>query len=312
MKLHLNYTPPKPGFEINHGQKLLLTGSCFSENIGSLLNEYKFATLTNAAGILFNPLSIFNNLMDCIQQTPFNPNNIIEKGGEFFSFLHHSSVNDSSKEKLAEKIDQINADTFKFIKEGHYLIITFGSAYYYKHHGLNACVANCHKQPGTHFEKKLLSVTEVVEIYDRLIARLSEINSGLKIIFTVSPVKYLKDGVVENNLSKATLLLSVNQIVQKNVNCFYFPAYDLVIDDLRDYRFYKEDMAHPNSQAIKYVWEKFSETYFNDKTKLLNEKISQLNAALKHKTLHNNSEESLKFQKHIEELVEEIKKLHNQ
>ncbi len=309
MKLHLNYTPPRSDLEIDHNQKLFLTGSCFAENIGILLLEHKFETIINSSGILFNPLSIFNDLKEMIQQRSFNDGHILEKGGEYFSFSHHSSVNATSKEKLTEKIDQSTTSSFSFLKEADILIITFGTAFYYKHIALDACVANCHKQPGAHFEKKLLSVNQIVEQYNFLLKELSKLNSKLKIIFTVSPVKYLKDGIEKNNISKATLLLSVNEIVQNNINCFYFPAYELVTDDLRDYRFYKEDMAHPNDQAITYVWEKFSETYFNTKTKVLNEKIGKLNTALKHKMLHNNSAESLKFQTYIAELEKEIKKL---
>ncbi len=309
MKLHLNHIPLKPGFEINHSNKLYLSGSCFAESIGGLLQEHKFETQVNPSGILFNPLSIYTNLADCLAQKQFDSNYLIEKGGEYFSFLHHSSVNNFSKDKLAEKINQTNSAVFKFIKEADYFIITFGTAFYYKHVALNTCVANCHKQSGNTFEKKLLTVGEITEQYHQLLNELAKINPKLKIIFTVSPVKYLKDGVEENNLSKATLLLSIHELIKNNVNCFYFPAYELVTDDLRDYRFYKEDLAHPNEIAIKYIWDKFSETYFNDKTKLLNQKINKLNIALNHKMLHNNTEESAKFKKHIEELNQEIKTL---
>ncbi len=307
MKFNLNYTPPKPAFEINHRQKSLLAGSCFAENIGSILSEHKFETLTNPSGILFNPLSIYNSLIGCIERKSFDKNYVVKKGFEYFSFLHHSSVSETSEEKLAEKIDHHNRATFKYLRDCDFLIITFGTAFYYQNIALDACVANCHKQPAAHFEKKLLTVDKIVALYTELIKNILEINPGLKIIFTVSPVKYLKEGVIENNISKATLLLSVNTLVQNNKSCFYFPAYEFVTDDLRDYRFYKEDMAHPNEQAIKYIWEKFSEQYFNIQTKLLNEKINRLNTAKKHKTLHNNSEESIKFQKHIDDLIAEIK-----
>jgi hypothetical protein len=307
MKFYINHTPLKSEFEINHSHKIMLIGSCFAENIGDLLQEHRFKSETNPFGILFNPLSICNNLMDCIKQNPFNTNYILEKGGEYFSFLHHSSVNASSKEKLIEKINQTNQSTFNFIKDCDYLLITFGTAYYFKHIALDACVANCHKQAGNDFEKKLLSVNEITERCAKFIKELQKINPKLKIIFTVSPVKYLKDGLIENNLSKATLLLSINELTKKNKHCFYFPAYELVTDDLRDYRFYKEDLAHPNEQAIKYIWDKFSETYFSEKTKLLNEKINKLNLALNHKMLHNNAEENLKFQLHVAELSKQIK-----
>ena len=309
MKLHLNYHPPKPDFEINHAHKLLLTGSCFAENIGGYIQEHKFTAEVNPAGILFNPLSIYNNLMDCITEKQFDSKYLVEKGGVYFSFLHHSSVKESSSDKLIEKINQINNDALRFIKNADFLILTFGTAFYYWHILLNICVSNCHKQPGNVFEKKILSINEIVEKYNLLINQLNKINPKLKIIFTVSPVKYLKDGVENNSLSKATLLLSINEIVTKNKNTYYFPAYELVNDDLRDYRFYKSDMTHPNLQAIDYVWQKFSETYFSNKTKTLNQKINQLIASQKHKPMHNNIPENEKFQKHIEELNKEINDL---
>jgi len=309
MQFNLNYTPPKASFDITHRDQLFLIGSCFSENIGSILYENKFNTLNNPEGILFNPLSIYNSLKNCLQKNNFEDKYILEKGGEYFSYLHHSSVKDLKKDYLIEKINKNTSSTFEFIKNCNILIITFGTAYYYKHLALGSGVANCHKQPGSFFEKKLLPVNNIVNQYSSLVDALSKLNPKLKIIFTVSPVKYLKDGVIENNVSKATLLLSIHELVEQNQNCFYFPAYELVTDDLRDYRFYKEDLAHPNDLAIKYVWQKFSESFFNTETKLLNEKIGKLNIAKKHKRLHAHTEENSKLEKHIADLVSEIKKI---
>lgn len=306
MKFNLNYTPQKPGFEINHSQKLLLTGSCFSENIGEWLKKYKFNVLNNPSGILFNPLSIYVQLKNCIANSKINPSQIIERGGEHFSFLHHSSVKESSAKSLVNEINIANELAHDFIKTSDFLCITFGSAYYYEHKQLNTVVANCHKQAGTLFEKKLVTVEEIINCYSEILDELKTLNPKIKVLFTVSPVKYLKDGIIENNLSKSTLILSVQQLVKKYSNCFYFPAYELVTDDLRDYRFYKEDLAHPNEQAVQYVWDKFSQTYFSDKTNLLNEKIGRLNTAQNHRMLHNNPEEIKKFKKHISELTEQI------
>ena len=307
MKFHLNHTPPKADFEITHSDNVLLLGSCFAENIGEILENHKFNANTNPPGILFNPLSISNYLNNCLQENEISHNYIIERGGEYFCYLNHSSVNAPSKEKLEVKIKSINDSTLKQLKESDFLIITFGTAFYYNHKNMDVCVANCHKQNSNIFEKKLLSIKEITDTYSHLISELSKLNPKLKIIFTVSPVKYLKDGLVENNISKSTLLLSVNELVETNKNCFYFPAYELVNDDLRDYRFYKEDMAHPNEKAIRYVWDKFSGTYFSNKTKLLVEKIAELNNAQNHRSLHNNSEEKLKFQQHIMGLEQSIK-----
>ena len=306
MKFHLNHTPVKSGFEINHQHFIYLTGSCFSENIGQLLKEHKFNISSNPGGILFNPVSMANNLSGILNAEAIAENTILERGGNYYSFLHHSSIHAASKEELINKLNQNQQQSLHHLKITDYLFITFGTAYYYYHKANQFAVANCHKQAAGTFEKKLLSVEEICATYTTLINSLKNLNPQLKIIFTVSPVKHLRDGLIENNLSKATLLLSVNQLTKNLNNCFYFPAFELVNDDLRDYRFYKEDMAHPNEQAIHYVWEKFSETFFSEHTKELNAKIHQLNLALKHKISSSNAEEESKHQQYIHNLMAEL------
>ncbi|MGZ4099774.1 MAG: GSCFA domain-containing protein [Bacteroidia bacterium] len=309
MKFHLNYNPAPSDFKINHKSKLFLIGSCFSENIGNLLSSNKFHSHSNPNGILFNPASIALALQNTITGENFDEEYSIERDGIFYSLLHHSSIHASSKKELADKINSLNKSAADFLKTSDLLIITFGTAFIYRHILLNKTVANCHKLPGAQFNKKLLQVEQVTKNYSTLIHQLQLFNPTLKIIFTVSPVKYLKDGLVENNLSKSVLLLSVHELVKRFANCSYFPAFELVNDDLRDYRFYKEDLAHPNEQAIDYVWRKFSDCYFNDETKALNTKINKLNLALQHKRMNENSEEVKKLEEFIEKQKEEIRKL---
>lgn len=306
MKFHLNYIPAKPGFEINHDTKLLLTGSCFSENIGALLYDHHFKIKTNPSGILFNPLSIHTTLNDALELNAYNENHILPRGNSFLSYQHHSSINNVTKNELLHAIHSENENMHHFLKEAGCLVITFGSAYYYHHKELNIAVANCHKQAANVFEKRLLNVAEITDQYTALIKKLQAFNPALKIIFTVSPVKHLRDGVVENNLSKSTLALSIYQLVNQFDNCYYFPAYELVTDDLRDYRFYKADLAHPNELAIQYVWEKFSDCFFSSKTIDLNAKILKLNSAKKHRPLHRNSDENDKLEAFISKQKEEI------
>ncbi len=285
MQFHLNHTPAKSIFEIDHSQKIFMIGSCFSENIGNLLKTHRFEVLSNPNGILFNPVSIFNCLNDLVHHNTQDENLILERYGVFLSYLHHSSIHERSKERLVDKINAQNEAAAEFIQNAGYLVITFGTACIYNYTPLNITVANCHKQPASVFEKKMVQPEQVLQLYSGLIEKLQVLNPKLRIIFTVSPVKYLKDGLMENNLSKAILTLSVHQLIQKFSNCFYFPAYELVTDDLRDYRFYKKDMAHPNEQAIEYVWQKFSECFFNSKTLELNDKIHRLNQALQHRSM---------------------------
>jgi hypothetical protein len=312
MKFHLDYQPQKSPFAIDQNHKIMMMGSCFAENIGGMLREHRFNVNVNPSGIMFNPLSIALALEKWISGEKINADHFIKRGDEYFSFLHHSSVKAGSKQELEKALEQINVRAGEEIKKTDFLIITFGSAHYYYHTELGTSVANCHKQPGNLFEKRLLKVEEIVKDYSVLIESLQKANPKLKIIFTVSPVKYLRDGVVENNLSKSILILAVHELCGKYKEiCFYFPAYELVNDDLRDYRFYKEDLAHPNEQAIKYIWEKFSETYFHLQTRELNVLMGKLNLAENHRPLNNNPAEKTKLEKHLEDLKEQIRKLNS-
>lgn len=310
MKFHLNYTPPKFDFEIDHQHNLFLIGSCFSENIGSLLEQHKFKTYSNPSGILFNPASIHQSLTDILNLKDLSDNFILSRDGLYYSYLHHTSVNAGTSQELKEKVNHQTKEANELLKKSDLLIITFGTAFFYHHLTSGQVVANCHKQPQQIFEKNLLASNELISAYNGLIKKLQSFNPKLKIVFTVSPVKYLKDGVVENNLSKSILALSVHELIKQNKNCYYFPAYELVNDDLRDYRFYKEDLAHPNELAINYVWEKFSETCFNSKTIGLNNQIHKLNLALNHRQMGAGSQEQEKLQSFIVKQKEEIKKLY--
>jgi len=312
MKFHLNYSPKKPSFQIDHKSSILLTGSCFAVNIGNLLAEYKFKTHVNPDGILFNPNSIYNSLNNILQNNKTTERFILEREGLFYSFLHHTSFSSADKTDLIKKLNSENDIAHQFLKSANILIITFGTAFSYYHKKLAETIANCHKQAADTFEKKLSEVNDIVTSYSNLIQELKILNPALKIVFTVSPVKYLKDGVEENNLSKSTLVLSIHKIIAENLNCFYFPAFELVNDDLRDYRFYKEDLAHPNQMAIEYIWQKFSECYFSSKTLELNEQIHKLNQALNHRQMQENSLENEKLKAFIEKQKSEIRKLNSE
>jgi hypothetical protein len=308
MEFHLDYTPPRPDFRIDHDSKIFLIGSCFSENIGNYLNIHKFRTLSNPSGILFNPESIYISLKNILTKKGLDEKHILFRNSLYYSYQHHSSVYDRSKEGLAEKINQMETLSYDFVSTCDTIIITFGNAFIYEHKKLGECVANCHKQPGMDFEKKLLTVNDIVKKYSELFTEIRGINPKARIVLTVSPVKYLKDGVVENNLSKAVLLLAVHQLAREQ-NCFYFPSFEIVNDDLRDYRFYKEDLAHPNPLAIDYVWQKFSDCFFSDATKGLNQLIKKLHQAADHRLLNEYSDEADKLTEFIRKQKEEIKKL---
>jgi len=309
VKFHLNYRPATVQEKISHQHSLFLVGSCFSENIGCFFSEKKYKVLVNPDGILFNPISILNCLEGKILEQKNPKQFFIQRGQQYVSYLHHSSINAPEQESLIEILKDKAESSLNYLKTTDFLIITFGTAYAYLHKQLHTIVANCHKQDANLFEKKLLELDEIVLLYQNFISNVRKQNPTLRIIFTVSPVKHLRDGVEENSISKAILLLSVRKIIEKNKNCYYFPAFELVNDDLRDYRFYKEDLAHPNDLAINYVWEKFSETYFSTQTIELNKLIHKLNLAQNHEKMSQNFEENQKLNKHIEGLRSDIHKI---
>jgi len=309
MKFHLNYSPEPAAFSIDHKNSILLVGSCFAENIGGFLKDSKFTTRINPNGILFNPLSVLDCISSAVQNLKIQEDFLLEREGLFYSYLHHSSYSSTHKKELLKNICSETENTHYFLKSADFLIITFGTAFVYYHKQLGQPVANCHKQPSEVFTKKMLEVNEITSVYTRLIEDLKAFNPALKIIFTVSPVKYLKDGIEENNLSKSTLLLGIHKLVEQHQHCSYFPAFEFVNDDLRDYRFYKEDLAHPNDLAIEYIWQKFSECYFKQETLRLNQQIQKLNQVLNHRQINKNSLENEKLSAFIEKQKEEIKKL---
>jgi len=295
MQFHLGFQPAVSQHKITHQDGVLFLGSCFSEHIANRLLDLKFKIHTNPFGIVFNPKSIFSSIYRIIHKKYFKEEDVFEKEGLWYSLEAHGSVFATSKNELLKLLNHSIDIWNEEIQKANYLVVTFGSAFAYQHKQQEKIVANCHKLPQALFEKILLENHEIIVDFQELIENLKIINPNLKWMFTVSPVKHLRDGVVENNLSKAILIQAVHQLVKQNTNCFYFPAYELVTDDLRDYRFYESDMAHPNKQAINYVWKKFSEVYFNELTNEINERVLQIHQAYHHRLFNKTTETSMKF-----------------
>lgn len=306
MQFHLDFKPTISKHAISHQQITLLVGSCFSENIASRLNQLYFNVSANPFGILFNPDAIYQTINRIIDKHYFQEEDVFEKHGLWFCLDTHTHIYNETRQGLLQALNSIIDNWHAQLKNADWLLITFGSAYGYKHKELKKTVANCHKLPQQLFNKELIEVSETVKQYSDLQNKLSYFNDKLKLIYTVSPVKHLRDGVIENSLSKAILIQAVHQIIRANNNCYYFPAYELVTDDLRDYRFYKQDMAHPNEQAIAYVWQKFTETYFTTETQLLNKQLQEINTAKQHKPLQPNSKEFLEFKSNYTQKAKEL------
>jgi GSCFA family len=275
---------------------IMLVGSCFSDNLGEKLKHNRFNVMINPSGIMFNPVSITRSLTSYITGNPYDRSMIFKTQEWWTSWDHHTRFSHADPDALLDMMNNSLKEAHDFLKKTKWLIITLGSAWVYQLDNGDV-VANCHKVPTDKFRKKLLAVEDVLSSLDNLIHRLFIYNPGIKIMFTISPVRHLRDGFVENNRSKAVLIQAVHHLVDKFSNLFYFPSYELVIDDLRDYRFYAEDMVHPNYQATEYVWQKFVDACMDGGTLNVMKEINLINAARAHKPFQPDSDAHRKFRK---------------
>ncbi|MBK8519948.1 MAG: GSCFA domain-containing protein [Chitinophagaceae bacterium] len=308
MDFRLEFTPKPFDIKINHQHNLLLVGSCFTEQIGTKLANHKFGVLDNPNGILFNPSSIAKSISSYIDNKQYTETDLFYQNECWNSWEHHSRFSHPDKKICLEGINLSQNKAHAFLKKANWLLITLGSAFVYELENKDV-VANCHKVPTDKFAKRLLSAVEVFAGLQSMIEKAVAFNPGMKIIFTISPVRHLRDGFVENNRSKATLIQAVHQLADKNNNCFYFPAYELIIDDLRDYRFFAEDMVHPNYAATNYVWEKFIATCIDEPSQELMKEIAVIVAAKNHKPFNPTSEQHKKF---LQTNLVKVKKLQQQ
>ena len=296
----------KSEFTISHKSPVFLIGSCFTEHIGNKLLENKFDTFINPTGIIFNPISVVNALKSVFDQKEYLAENLSEHNEKWISFQHHGSFSSFNKGECLTQINQSIESAHQHIKKSKTIFITFGSAWVYEYENFGV-VANCHKIPNKQFTKRLLSVKEILTAFNQIKEALKNFN----VVFTVSPVRHVKDGLHENNLSKATLLLAINNLVEQQPNYHYFPAYELVIDELRDYRFYKDNLVHPTELAVNYVWEKFVTCYFDDDTQTLIEVIQKIKLAANHKPFNFESKEHQLFISKQISLMNDLSKLHD-
>lgn len=280
---------PKAAFELTHQDFIAMIGSCFAENIGASLSRYRFHTAINPHGIVFNPASVAIAIEDVIENKKYTADNLILHNGIYSSLNHHGRFSHESKEIVCDKINTSISNFHKQLSKAKVLFVTFGSAHAYRHISTNQIVANCHKLPQENFRKELITHEEIMNKWHSVIEKLRHFNSDLKIVFTVSPVRYWRDGAQENQLSKSHLLIACHQLKQAFREVYYFPSYELVIDDLRDYRFFKEDMLHPNEQAIRYVWEKFCKWCMSSKTEQVLKELEPHIRFAEHRPLHNDN-----------------------
>lgn len=301
MKFHFSFDIKKAPRPVLHTQKLLLVGSCFTENIGEKLRKHKFSVLENPNGILFNPVSVAEALDMYLQNTKTSIDSIFQHNETWHSWKHHSRFSGITAEECLQNINSSTEQAHKYLQEADHLMLTLGSAWLYTLTGKaeNAVAgnvaANNHKAPSDWFVKRLMQPGEVVALFQNVLSKLFSINPSLQVIFTISPVRHLREGVIENNWSKAVLIQAVHTLTEMFEQAYYFPAYELVIDDLRDYRFYAEDLVHPNYQATQYVWEKFTDACMNEETKNLMKDIADINLAYQHKPFNPGTQQHQRF-----------------
>ncbi len=288
---------PEFSNQMDYSKSMMLLGSCFSENIGQKLIDLKFDVDMNPFGILYNPESIANSLRILLEKRIFTENDLFQDQGLWNSFYHHSRFSDFDREVALEKINNRISSSHEFLKKADFLVITFGTAWVYELRKTGQIVSNCHKIPAAEFKRFRLGVFEITNGYRELLEQIWKFNPGLKVIFTVSPIRHWKDGAAENQLSKATLLLAIDQLIKGfgNQVCAYFPSYEIMMDELRDYRFYAEDMLHISPVAVNYIFERFSKAAITSASGDISKSMLKINKAISHRPVNPSTAEFKKF-----------------
>ena len=302
--------PVQEGFpKIEHTSGVFLIGSCFVENMGAKLDWFKFRNLQNPTGIIFHPSPIRRFFQRISNDEAYNDKDLIEFNEAWQSLEAHSDMRRQTKEECLNDLNESLKKSRVFLAQASHVIISLGTAWGYTYEENSDIVANCHKIPQKHFRKELSGVDEIVndlEVISHSIAKMSQ----AKVIITVSPVRHLKDGVVENQQSKAHLITAVHQFVKNDTSAAYFPSYEIMMDELRDYRFYSDDMLHPSPTAIEYIWKLFSYNWITQESLNLNVKIGKIQKALSHRSREENSTSHKKFLTKLQRKIEEIQEKH--
>ena len=331
MKLQTQIPLKKADTQIDYNSRVLLFGSCFVENMGKKLAYFKFRQFQNPFGILFHPLAMEKLMVWAIQKESYSESDIFYRNERWHCFDAHSDVSDSSKENLLKKLnDSLKATRLQVATASH-IIITLGTAWVYRQTTSRNIVANCHKVPQGEFSKELLSISEIANSLEITIKHARSINKNIQFIFTVSPVRHLKDGFIENQRSKAHLISAIHQTLRTTSHrvptsdpipnranlphpvsnpaplISYFPSYELMMDELRDYRFYERDMIHPNPVAIDYIWEKFKQVWISEEAYTTMEKVGDIQKGLRHRPFNPGSEQNRKFREALDIKIDTIR-----
>ncbi len=292
--------------QIDYKSNLLLFGSCFSNNIGDKLNFYKFNTVVNPFGIIFQPSAIEKLILKCLENEPFTKDELIFHNERWHCLDVHSDFSNTDDSILTE-LNTVRKQTKESIINASHIIITLGTSWVYRYLKNNDLVANCHKISQKEFQKELLTVSEITNSLKNISSKIKRLNKNCFVIFTLSPIRHLKDGFIENQQSKAHLLTAIHEVV-RNTEAIYFPSYEIMLDDLRDYRFYKKDMLHPNELAIDYIWNIFSEVWINITSKKTMQQVTEIQNGLNHKPFNENSKLHQEFLRLLQIKMNDLKR----
>lgn len=302
-RTEVNINPSQQKIEIE--DKIFSIGSCFASEMSDLLHKGQLQTVNNPFGTIFNPFSISNSIRKLHDSEFYLEDDLIAYDDEFISLDHHTSFDTRYIHQTLDKINSKIEEGNRFLQESNWVIITYGTSFIYEFEPKKKLVANCHKIPQKFFKKRLLTTQELNDsIYDTIINLQDICPENVQILFTVSPVRHTKDGMVENQLSKSKLITSIHEVISQFENCHYLPIYEIVMDDLRDYRFYKDDLIHPNSQAINYIFDKFGNAYFSNETKDFIKENFKINRALEHRTDDEKNPKFIDFKEKLNQRIE--------
>ena len=302
--VHIPASPVK----ITYDDAILTLGSCFADNIGRRLRTNLFLVDANPFGVLYNPLSVKQSLLTLLSDKRFTARDLFAHQSLWHSFAHSSLFSDTTPDRCLGRINNRLQQSRERLPHTRFILITWGTAQVYRHNASGLVVANCHKLTARDFTRRRLGTDEIAAEYRPLLDTLRGRLPGVRVIFTVSPIRHWKDGAHENNLSKATLLLAVDALQREYDFVEYFPAYELLLDELRDYRYYAEDMLHPSEMAVDYIWERFADCYFAPETRRQMKEIAQLVADRAHRPLHPESDAFRQFAARTEERQAELER----
>lgn len=298
------------GRKITYHDPVMLIGSCFTSSIGRKFETGHIPVMINPSGTVFNPVSVINTLDTVTGEKEYKAEDLDFHEGTWISFDHYTDFSSGDMPEVLDKINKRAVEARKFIAGAKFLFITFGTARVYRLKQSGRIVSNCHKMPASLFSNELLTVNEIVNIWNDQLKRLKKLFPELEIIFTISPVRHMKDGAHGNQVSKSVLFLAVEELLKNPAGSGYFPAYELLMDDLRDYRFYDGDMLHPSQQAVDYIWDAFSHCYFDDETHRIYNEVSRITRAYSHRIKNRREDHIKRFAGKILEQIDAVNDSH--